>query len=57
MSEKPITSIDRIKIIPTHVAQSCPVCNSWGTLRYGKVTCHACDGKGYILIPAEEVKK
>lgn len=54
--ENPI-QIDKVKVKPTHVAQVCPVCNSFGTLKYGTIKCHACDGKGYILIPAEEVKK
>ena len=53
--DKPI-KIDKIKVKPTHLAQTCPVCNSFGTLKYGTVKCHACEGKGYILIPAEEVK-
>lgn len=32
------------------VTQKCPVCNSFGTLKYGKVVCHGCNGKGYIVI-------
>lgn len=32
------------------VAQRCPVCNGFGTLKYGSILCHACEGKGYILI-------
>ena len=28
----------------------CPVCNSFGTLKYGKIVCHGCKGKGYIVI-------
>ena len=30
--------------------QKCPVCNSFGTLKYGTVTCHGCQGRGYIII-------
>jgi DnaJ-class molecular chaperone len=48
--------IDKIKVKPTHLGQTCPVCNGFGTLQYGKKICHGCEGKGYILIPVEEVK-
>ncbi len=51
-----IAKIDNVKVKPRFVAQSCPVCNSFGTLQYGRKTCHACAGKGYILIPAEEAR-
>lgn len=56
------TDSQQIKIIvkktkPTAIAQTCPVCNSFGTLSYGKKVCHGCGGKGYILIPTEEVKE
>lgn len=33
-----------------YIAQKCPVCNSFGTLKYGSVVCHACQGRGYIVI-------
>ena len=36
---------------PLVVAQKCPVCNGYGTLKYGSLVCHGCSGKGYILIP------
>lgn len=36
---------------PLVVAQRCPVCNGFGTLKYGSLICHGCSGKGYILIP------
>lgn len=51
--QKLFTKVRKVK--PTHVGQKCPVCNGFGTLQYGKVQCHACEGKGYILIPAVEV--
>ena len=44
------------KVTPTHVGQKCPVCGSYGTVGYQKKTCHACNGKGYILVPAEEAR-
>ena len=28
----------------------CVVCNSFGSLSYGRKICHACKGKGYIVI-------
>lgn len=40
-------------IIPKVIAQKCPVCNGFGTLKYGEIVCHACKGRGYILIPNE----
>lgn len=37
--------------IPIYIAQKCPVCNGFGSVNYGKMICHACKGKGYILVP------
>jgi len=34
----------------TVYAQKCPVCNGFGTLKYGSLVCHACNSKGYILV-------
>ena len=31
-------------------AQKCPVCNGFGTLKYGSLICHGCKGKGYVVI-------
>jgi DnaJ-class molecular chaperone len=28
----------------------CIVCNGFGSLKYGTVTCHACKGRGYIVV-------
>jgi len=49
--------VDKVKVKPTHLAQVCPVCNGFGTLKHGTKKCQGCDGKGYIFIPAEEVSK
>lgn len=38
---------------PQFIAQKCPVCSGFGTVSFKKITCHACDGRGYILIPTE----
>lgn len=39
---------------PAKIPVKCVVCNGWGTVNYGKKTCHACEGKGYILVEAKE---
>lgn len=31
----------------------CPNCNGWGTVTFKKVTCHACNGKGFVIIDQE----
>jgi len=36
--------------VPSVVAQKCPVCTGWGTVSYKRITCHACKGKGFILV-------
>jgi len=36
--------------ISSVVAQKCPVCNGFGTLKWGQLTCHGCRGKGFITI-------
>lgn len=33
----------------------CPVCNGFGTLKFGTKTCQGCEGKGWVLVPAEEI--
>jgi len=47
---------DFLKFRPKGLGQRCPVCNGFGTLKYGAKTCQACNGKGYILVPVEEVR-
>lgn len=39
--------------IPKVHSEKCPVCNGFGTLKYGEILCHACKGKGYIVVPNE----
>lgn len=39
------------KVTPKYYAQTCPVCNGFGTLRHGTKICQGCEGKGYILVP------
>ena len=42
---------------PTIIPVKCAVCNGFGTVNWGKASCHACGGKGYIMVPAKEEKK
>lgn len=39
-----INKIDIVKVKPKFIAQSCVVCNTWGTLRHGTIVCQACGG-------------
>ena len=39
---------------PKYFVQRCPVCNGFGTVSNQKLTCHACNGKGFIKIPVEK---
>jgi len=41
---------------PAYLPIKCPVCNGFGSVNWGKAICHACKGKGYILVPPEEKK-
>lgn len=50
-TDKKLTDTD---LVPEAYAQKCPVCNGFGTLKYGSLQCHACLGKGYILIPLDK---
>lgn len=60
MDEPTISTLNG-KYAPKEIAQRCPVCNGFGTLKYGAKTCQACNGKGFVLVPAvridEEDKK
>lgn len=55
MTDKSNISIPDIK--PSAIAQKCPVCNGWGTVSFKRITCHACEGKGFILIPSEKERE
>jgi len=45
------------QVKPEYFAQKCPVCNGWGTVSFKHVTCHACSGKGFVLIPTEKERE
>ncbi len=52
-----ITEIEVIKVKPKNVPVVCPVCRNFGTVGFAKKVCHGCQGKGYILVEAEEVER
>lgn len=52
MENTPFIETASGRIVPTKIAQRCPVCNGFGTLKFGAKTCQACNGLGYILVPA-----
>jgi DnaJ-class molecular chaperone len=47
-------TINEVNITPKKIPFKCPVCNGFGSLQYGKKVCHACNGKGYVVIDNEE---
>ena len=47
-------TIHEVNIEPKKIPFKCPVCNGFGTLKHGELVCHACNGKGYIVIDNEE---
>ena len=51
------TKVEITTITPKYVPLKCPVCNGFGTVKHGELVCGSCDGKGYILVEAQEVKK
>jgi len=40
-------------VLPNKIPFKCVVCSGFGTLKSGSLTCHACDGKGYVVIDQE----
>lgn len=54
MTNLPEVKIKEVK--PKFTPIKCVVCNGWGTVSNMRVKCHACFGKGYLEIPAEEVR-
>ena len=46
--------MDRRKLETTRTkyhAEKCPVCNGFGTLKYGEKVCQGCVGRGYVIVP------
>lgn len=54
--DKSLPEVKIREIKPQFTPIKCVVCNGWGTVSNMRVKCHACLGKGYLEIPAEEVK-
>ncbi len=42
---------------PKKIAQKCPVCNGFGTLKNGTLRCHGCDGKGWVVVDQDIQKE
>lgn len=38
---------------PKKIPFKCPVCNGFGSLKYGTIMCQACGGKGYVIVDQE----
>lgn len=53
--KKQVVDIKNVK--PAYVAQKCPICNGFRTVKWGTLPCEACNQKGYILIPTEQEEK
>lgn len=49
-------NIEITKVKPKSIGQICPVCRGFRRVNWGKEPCLACEQRGYILVPAEEVK-
>lgn len=45
------------KLKPAYLPMKCPVCNGFGTVNWGKATCHACEGRGFVYVPAVSEKE
>ena len=43
--------------VDTSYPHKCPVCNGWGTVSFKKILCHACKGRGYIVISSIDRQK
>lgn len=50
---KPVMKTVDGTFVPSHLAQRCPVCNGFGTIKYGEKICQGCEGKGYVLVPVQ----
>jgi RecJ-like exonuclease len=49
--------MDNIPIVePKKIPFKCPVCNGFGTVKFGQLVCQACDGKGYVVVNQEGEK-
>lgn len=42
---------------PEMYGQKCPVCSGFGSLKYGTLKCHGCEGRGFILVPIKRERQ
>jgi RecJ-like exonuclease len=42
------------QVTPNKIPFKCPVCNGFGTVKFGQLVCAACDGKGFVVVDQEE---
>lgn len=35
---------------PKKIPFKCPVCNGFGTLKYGTIVCQGCEGRGWVIV-------
>lgn len=53
VSLEPINTSEANDIRIRKVPFRCVVCKGFGRVNYGKKICHACKGKGYLLVVQE----
>lgn len=51
------TEIKIVTVKPKYLPITCPTCSGFGTLKYGTKTCEGCQGKTYVLVEAEEIRR
>lgn len=49
--------VNDIKFEANYLPFRCPVCNGFGTLKYGEIKCQACEGKGYVVVEQKYSQK
>jgi DnaJ-class molecular chaperone len=45
--------MDSFQEKPKRIPFRCVVCSGFGTLKSGTLICHACGGKGYVVVDQE----
>ena len=48
------TDVKNPEIKINKIPFKCPVCNGFGTLKYGEKVCQACRGKGFVIVEQEK---
>ena len=57
MEQENLIKTDSTLYTPAQLGQRCPVCNGFGSLKYGEIKCHGCEGRGWILVPVKEIER